>query len=192
MAIGDWGGQDKKPYTTKAEVYIADYMGDVAKDIGSQFTIALGDNFYDDGVSDVYDKRFKETYEDVFTAQSLQSKWYPVCGNHDYHGNCSAQIAYTSYSKRWYFPDFYYTQVFTVPGTSVTLQILFLDTIILTGISDPYDPTIPLGGPLSLDDAEKEWDWIEETLSKSVANWIIVCGHYPVWSAGKHGPTQVS
>lgn len=63
MVIGDWGGQDTKPYTTDAEVYIAEYMGEVAKDVGSQFTIALGDNFYDEGVTDVNDKRFQETFE---------------------------------------------------------------------------------------------------------------------------------
>ena len=63
LVIGDWGGQDDSPYTTRAEVYTAKYMGEVAEEIGSRFTIALGDNFYEDGVKDVDDKRFKETFE---------------------------------------------------------------------------------------------------------------------------------
>lgn len=82
--------------------------------------------------------------------------------------------------------------MYTVLDTSVTVQILFLDTIILTGISDPVDRSAPLEGPRSVEDAETEWNWIERTLDSSTADWLIVCGHYPVWSAGKHGPTQVT
>ena len=69
------------------------------------------------------------------------------------------------------------------------LQIVFIDTIILTGISHPHDMSAPLPGPKSLSDAEEEWRWIETTLNHSTAKWLIVAGHYPVWSAGKHGPT---
>ena len=61
--LGDWGGQDDDPYTTRAESRIAAAMGEVAASISSQFTVALGDNFYDNGVKDVYDSRFKETFE---------------------------------------------------------------------------------------------------------------------------------
>ena len=52
--------------------------------------------------------------QDVFTASSLQSKWYVVCGNHDHYGNCSAEIAYTKQSSRWYFPNYYYKQVYGI------------------------------------------------------------------------------
>ena len=63
MMVGDWGGQSKKPHYTDAEMSISDQMGKTAEDIGANFTLALGDNFYDDGVKDVDDKRFKETFE---------------------------------------------------------------------------------------------------------------------------------
>ena len=52
--------------------------------------------------------------QDVFTASSLQSRWYIVCGNHDHYGNCSAEIAYTKQSNRWYFPDYYYSEVMII------------------------------------------------------------------------------
>jgi tartrate-resistant acid phosphatase type 5 len=63
LVFGDWGGQPKAPYTTPAERNVAGVMGERAAKIGSQFTLALGDNFYDTGVTNVNDPRFKETFE---------------------------------------------------------------------------------------------------------------------------------
>ena len=63
LALGDWGGQPSSPYYTTAEKDIAAAMGKTAQNVGSQFTIALGDNFYDMGVTNVNDPRFKETFE---------------------------------------------------------------------------------------------------------------------------------
>ena len=63
LVLGDWGGQPNPPYTTEAEVSIAKVMGNVAAGANSQFTLALGDNFYDNGVKDVNDPRFNYTFE---------------------------------------------------------------------------------------------------------------------------------
>jgi phosphodiesterase/alkaline phosphatase D-like protein len=38
---------------------------------------------------------------------------------------------------------------------------------------------------------EQHWEWLEGTLSHSTADWIIVAGHYPVWSASTHGNSEV-
>ena len=45
-------------------------MGKTAAAIDSQFTVALGDNFYDTGVKDASDPRFQETFE-VHLSQSV-------------------------------------------------------------------------------------------------------------------------
>ena len=71
LVLGDWGGKPVHPYTTPAEVSLANVMGDKAADIGSSFTLALGDNFYDVGVKDVEDKRFTETFEVCAIAAAL-------------------------------------------------------------------------------------------------------------------------
>ena len=63
LVVGDWGGQSDPPYYTEAEKEVAGCMAETAANIGSQFTMALGDNFYPDGVKDVDDPRFNETFE---------------------------------------------------------------------------------------------------------------------------------
>jgi tartrate-resistant acid phosphatase type 5 len=155
---------------------------------GSTFTVAVGDNFYDDGVKNEFDPRFKATFENVFTAPSLQTRWYVVAGNHDHNGNVTGEIAYTSRSKRWYFPSEWYTETFSA-GNGVTVQILFIDTVVFSGFwpkgaKQPIGPTDPVK-------AATELQWIEDTLSSSTADWILVCGHYPVWSVAEHGPTHI-
>ena len=63
VMLGDWGGQGDAPYYTEAEKAVAESMGKVAAQINSQFTVAMGDNFYPLGVSDAYDRRFQTTFE---------------------------------------------------------------------------------------------------------------------------------
>jgi len=38
-------------------------MSRTAEEIGSKFTVGLGDNFYSDGVTDIDDPRFSATFE---------------------------------------------------------------------------------------------------------------------------------
>ena len=59
MVIGDWGGLPTPPYHTNVEISIAEGMGVLADAKGAQFILALGDNFYYDGVKTVDDERFQ-------------------------------------------------------------------------------------------------------------------------------------
>ena len=68
----------------------------VSATVGAQFTLALGDNFYDEGIpTNASDPRFAATFEQVFTHQQLALPWYVIGGNHDHYGNITAQLAYT-------------------------------------------------------------------------------------------------
>ena len=69
--------------------------------------------------------------------------------------------------------------MFTIPGTSSTLQLVMIDTIILAGVTHPIFRSLPPPGPANMAAAESEWDWIEDTLASSNADWIIMGGHYP-------------
>eukprot|EP00486_Rosalina_sp_Unknown_P001182 CAMPEP_0201565028 /NCGR_PEP_ID=MMETSP0190_2-20130828/3849_1 /ASSEMBLY_ACC=CAM_ASM_000263 /TAXON_ID=37353 /ORGANISM="Rosalina sp." /LENGTH=140 /DNA_ID=CAMNT_0047981995 /DNA_START=45 /DNA_END=463 /DNA_ORIENTATION=+ len=119
LVMGDWGGSPSSPYTTPDEKDSAKIMGEVASTYSVDMAWGLGDNFYNDGVKNEYDSRFKETFEDVFTASSLAKiPFYMVAGNHDHNGNVTGEIMYSNHSSRWTFPDYYYTKIFKVPNTS--------------------------------------------------------------------------
>ena len=67
----------------------------------------------------------------------------------------------------------------TVPGTKTDVQFVFIDTVILAGLSHPTKRWIQPPGPESVNAAQDQWEWIEETLKASTAQWLFVLGHYP-------------
>jgi tartrate-resistant acid phosphatase type 5 len=170
LVMGDWGGSGG----SEPQAKIADQMASVAeKSLGGiSFVLTLGDNFYRRGVSGVDDPRFKTSFEDVYDHAALQVPWYIIAGNRDYKGSVQAQVDYTKASSRWRFPALYYTEVLRLPHSDVTAQFIFLDTMLYLGPNN-----------------ELQDMWLEDTLKKSTAEWLFVCGHHPVYSAGRHGPT---
>ena len=166
------------------------------------FALALGDNFYSHGIStDMHDPRFRESFESVYTGSSLQAPFtfHVVAGNHDHIGNVTAQIAYSALSKRWSFPTEYYTITEKGPEPdSPTVQVVLIDTVVMAGASDVLDargritealPGSALRGPASRAAAVTQLQWLKTTLANSTADYLIVAGHYPVYSVCEHGPT---
>ncbi|XP_031558050.1 tartrate-resistant acid phosphatase type 5-like [Actinia tenebrosa] len=177
LAVGDAGGFNYAPYYTKNLENVAKQMGKTAKKTHAKFVIGLGDNFYWKGVKDVHDFRFNATFENIFRAPSLhRTKWYMLAGNHDYLGNVSAQIAYTKVSRRWHFPDFYYTTVHRIGGTCKTVQIVTIDTTLLCYKGGGIYPG-----------KREQYRWLNEILRNSEADYLVVAGHHPVYSIGMHG-----
>ena len=195
MVMGDWGGTHVWPYFTPGERAVAKDLGARAAAVNASFTLALGDNFYDKGVTDTSDPRFKTTFEDIFTAPSLQGARHfrLLAGNHDHYGNVSAQLAYSAISSRWHFPSLWYDFV-EVAGDGSRVHVLMIDTVTLAGnsrdeLEDLSGDELP--GPMSVSRAEAQWQWINTTLHSSEADYLFVAGHYPVWSVCGHGPTSL-
>lgn len=190
VAVGDWGGVPNAPFHTAREMANAKAIATTVKTLGADFILSLGDNFYFTGVHDAKDKRFQETFEDVFSDPSLRNvPWHVLAGNHDHLGNVSAQIAYSKISKRWNFPSPYYRLRFKIPRSNVSVAIFMLDTVTLCGNSDDFVSQQP-ERPRNLALARTQLAWIKKQLAAAKEDYVLVAGHYPVWSIAEHGPTH--
>jgi len=196
------------------QLAVAEALANTAKAIGSRFVLALGDNFYWHGVSSVADPLWKSVWEDRFSAPSLQTPWYVILGNHDHYGNAEAQIdfarqeldcqGFKNCPARWTLPRFWYSKVVESSQQSFTAEFVFIDTVILSeGTSQALAEQRAAEGKLP-PEALAKWnawaeqrklmaklqlEWFEATLKASTAEWLIVVGHYPVFSGGEHGNT---
>ncbi|MGC4102166.1 purple acid phosphatase family protein [Ferruginibacter sp.] len=179
IAMGDWGrnGADHQKQ-------VADQMGKTASEIKAQFIVATGDNFYPSGVVSEWDPLFRYSFEDIYTAFSLQWDWYPVLGNHDYKTNPDAEIAYSKISRRWKMPARYYSKIIPVPGdTASKILILFIDT---NPLIPEYYSNVEYGPNVKVADSSKQKKWIAKELSNASPNikWKIVVGHHPMYTGG--------
>ncbi|EWM20450.1 purple acid phosphatase [Nannochloropsis gaditana] len=88
FTIGDWGSG------TSNQSAVAATMGAWGKRYNPQFIVALGDNFYENGVDSVDDPLWNTRYCSVYTDPALLDvPWYAILGNHDYYGGyADAQI----------------------------------------------------------------------------------------------------
>lgn len=179
ILMGDWGrnGADHQKQ-------VAEQMGKTASESKAQFIIAAGDNFYPSGVISEFDPLFKYSFEDIYTAFSLQWDWHVILGNHDYKSNPDAEVAYSKISRRWKMPSRYYSKKFFINGdTSQVVLIAFIDT----------NPLIPefyknseYGPNVKNQDSTKQKKWLEKVLSDKTPNikWKIVVGHHPMFTGG--------
>ena len=182
LVIGDWGRKG-----TAGQRAVARGMARVAARLRSRFVLTTGDNFYDDGVASVDDSHWQWSFEDVYTAASLQTAWYVALGNHDYRGDVQAQIAYGHQSPRWRLPAPYYAMEKAIDETTKA-QFIFLDT-------SPFLRRYQPGGSESIEgmggqNPITQLEWLRTALAASSAAWKVVIGHHPIYSGSPfHGGT---
>lgn len=181
LAIGDWG-RDGKAF----QLPVAEQMGKVADADRSQFVISLGDNFYNDGVPTVEARQWTTSFEEIYTAPSLQIPWYAVLGNHDYHTNPQAELDYTLFSPRWKMPSRYYKVTRRIDAAN-TAEFFIIDS---TPYAEQNAKDKDKHSDVGTQDLGAQTAWLEAGLKQSTAQWKIVCAHHPVYScSGKHGDT---
>lgn len=133
--IGDWGGPHAGNGGPDQDEYgfsIGNGMNELAGEMELDSILLLGDNIYNEGVNDVFDKRWETTYQSTFNGSNLRTtKMYATSGNHEYFKNVSAMIEYTQYDPtgRWTYPDYWYDVKF-LDGR---VELLMLDTSALLG-----------------------------------------------------------
>ena len=171
VLIGDWG---RNGHDEQREVGVQ--MGKMAAAFGSQYTVSVGDNFYEDGVTAVDDPQWQSSFEEIYTAPSLQSPWKIILGNHDYRGDVQAQLDYSHTSHRWRLPARYYTETVTLPD-GATAAFYYLDT-------SPFIKKY-VGSKVHIEgqDSQAQLDWLDAQLGASKAHWNIVIGHHPIYTA---------
>lgn len=171
VLIGDWGrfGRD---YQTD----VATQMGATAAAMGSRFTVSLGDNFYESGVTGTDDPQWQASFERIYTAPALQSPWQVILGNHDYRGNVQAQLDYSGKSPRWRLPARYYSTTEALPDGD-RADFFYLDT---SPFIHYYAGTAT---DISGQDSAAQLAWLDRALGASTARWKIVIGHHPIYTA---------
>lgn len=176
IVMGDTGEGN----TAQREVAIQ--VRDLCAREGCDFVILLGDNIYDSGVDSVTDSQWTTKFETPYA--DIMLPFYPVLGNHDYGGMLFGlsygglgnefdkgpiEVAYTAVSSRWEMPATHYTQLYENVG------FIMLDTnSIMWANTENGD----------------QWTWYPTAvadLRAAGAEWIIVGGHHPYRSNGRHG-----
>uniref|UniRef100_A0A0K0F7C6 Tartrate-resistant acid phosphatase type 5 n=1 Tax=Strongyloides venezuelensis TaxID=75913 RepID=A0A0K0F7C6_STRVS len=197
--IGDTGGMPLIPYYSYAQAKVSEAMNELCIGENYTFVISTGDNIYFNGVTDIFDERFEDSFENVYNMDHLNIPFYMIFGNHDYLGNIDAQINYTYHSSKWTFPDYYYTINYQLKNNA-KIKFIMIDTMQLCGntididgdslfswmTANHHDPT----GPENKTLADEQWKWITNEIETSRDNYLFVVGHYPVYSISQHGPTK--
>jgi tartrate-resistant acid phosphatase type 5 len=183
--FGDWGrnGEDNQRET-------ANEMGIVLTGFKPAFIASLGDNFYPSGVRSTRDHTWLASFEDIYTAHSLQTDWYVVLGNHDYKGNPQAEIDYTDVDRRWNMPARYYSRIlFIGDDTTQGVLLVFIDTTPL--LSEYYESS---EHHVVGQDTAAQRIWLEKTLAEAPASvkWKFVFGHHPLWTGGNRMKSRES
>lgn len=176
LVVGDWG-QASEP-----QRQVANAMAGVADSSASRFVISTGDNFYPRGVGSVTDPQFRDSFENIYSAPSLQTPWYAVLGNHDYEGSPNAEVAYSSRSARWHMPSRYWAEEMAVGGETATFYFLDTTPISRLGNAAAHVPLLGTAG-----ESTAQLRWLEERLAADRSAWKIVVGHHPILSSGNHG-----
>lgn len=183
LVFGDWGRRGEAD-----QMEVAAQMGKAAQDTGAKFVISVGDNFYENGVTSVRDENWKKSFEDVYTAPSLQVPWHVILGNHDYHANCEAQVEYSRLSPRWRMPARYFMQSLPI-DTGVTADFFYIDTTPMVKAYYDRFNVEKTRDQVITQDVPRQIKWLRAALAASKAQWKIVIGHHPIYSGGEHGDT---
>lgn len=180
LVFGDWGRGGELDQTQ-----VAAQMSKAAKDISAKFVISVGDNFYENGVMSTTDVHWQTSFENVYRDGALQIPWHVALGNHDYHGDCEAQIAYSKVSSRWNMPARYFVLSKKI-DSATTVDFFFLDTTPMVKVN--HNDKKATANAFKQDPA-KQIAWFKDALATSKAQWKIVIGHHPIYSGGEHGDT---
>lgn len=167
IGLGDWGE------TTETAGVLAVRDGVVAQAQTGEysFLLAMGDNFYANGVASINDSQWQTTWYDRWgVGANITLPWIALLGNHDHYGNVSAQIEYTTSSQPdssyWLMPSMNFSVDATI-ATGEKLKLVVTDTQIIGEAAD--------------------YEWLEDEFQDDSAEFVLAVGHHHAYSAAKRG-----
>jgi tartrate-resistant acid phosphatase type 5 len=165
LVLGDWGKRGDGP----AE--LAQAIAATHAESPPDLVLTVGDNIYPHGVEDAHDplweRRFVEVYRGPFWDSLV---FHPSLGNHDHDENPDGQVEYSNVNPRWSMPSRHYLLRRPV-GLSDSALFVALDT-------DPIEDSTPASAD--------QVAWADSVVEHSGDRWILVYGHHPVASGGRH------
>jgi len=180
LVMGDYGTRDSR------QASVAQGLAAVAGARQPAAVAAIGDNICPDGAEDS-PWTVARWWRDVYLGyDSLNRPWHVITGNHDWRTDGRVERDFTTSSENrgshWQMPDFWYKKRYESDG--LTVDAFYIDTQVWKG-SRTVERSI--GNQAR----QRQIDWLFSELEKSTADWKIVLGHHPVYSAGNHGMTEV-
>ena len=190
LMIGDWG-YDKEH---EAQSGVAAGMREYAQrhQLQTQALIMLGDNRYGELAGGVHSLRWQTQFEEMYPADIFACPAYAMLGNHDYQrwpeSKVEAELEYARTGKsRWTMPARWYRFEFPVQDPLITF--IALDS------NMPF----PDGGSsrgrdftLTPQQQTEQLAWLETELKRPrTTPFLVVMGHHPVYSDGRHGDHPV-
>jgi tartrate-resistant acid phosphatase type 5 len=166
ISFGDWGHKNIHQQKVADQIYNYTQLYD------SKFNIVLGDNFYETGVTSIFDPKWEKVYKDVYKGDN---PWFVILGNHDYYGNPMSEILYTFLDPRWNLPSNNYVLKYN------NLKIIMIDTQLLDTDCSYINSNIT-----SQFIKDSIYKFIENEL-QTEEKYKIVAGHASVFGIGEHG-----
>lgn len=158
-AFGDMGTGNEEQYA------VAEQMLKIQEKSHFDLLLFLGDNIYESGSPDDFEKKFLKPYQGLFeNGVELRA----VLGNHDVRnewGVLLQKMIFGMGAKTYY----------SFNRKNDLIEFFALDSTILANKEKEMERNLQL-------------DWLEKSLAKSKANWKIVFLHHPLYSSAKrHG-----
>jgi hypothetical protein len=170
-----------------------------------KFIMALGDNFYTEGVQSTSDSLWKTMYRDVYFNQFNNTQyqdtlkgipWHPAFGNHDIgYGatGIAAQINRTTTTTdddngEWQMPSPYYTVKYDIPGGGY-VQVIVVDTTTLSPsvTRETSEVSTSIQAARLTTQLKALMGMFQKTLQSPRPTWLLVMGHYQMFSYGEKG-----
>lgn len=186
LVIGDQGEGNQ------TQRQVAQAMAEVCGERGCDLVLALGDNFYPNGVDSPQDPQFQSKFEAIYDFPELDIPFFMTLGNHDDGAGGAGvqpargwhQVAYSARvdrpSSRWQMPSRYYQ----VEQGIVDFFALDTNPLMFYGLIGPdQERADPRADPFG----RAQLEWLEKGLAQSDADWKVAFGHHPYISPGQHG-----